>query len=371
MALRKYRLGELIALIDRRNASGQYGLDDVRGVNNLKLMIRTKADVSARDLTKFQIVNPGEFFFNHRTSRNGSKFSITYNYDDVPRIVTEDYVLFDISRDDVLDSTWLYLYFCRAEFDRYVIQNSWGSSTEFYNWEDLCDVEIELPPLDIQRKYVAIYESMLKNQRAYEQGLDDLKLSYHAQFDAIKHSAPHVPLRNFVTEVDARNAQGRCKTASGINLSKRFMPSVASSSDLLRYKLVDKGEIACNLLHVGRDAAYPIAINNTDEPLAVSPAYFVFKTSNAIDDDYFMAWFSRDEVGRNGWFICDDSIRGSLAVNRLLDVTIPLPSLQVQRSIVDLYKAYTLRSEINERLKCQLKDICPVLIKGSIEEASR
>ena len=94
MALNKYRLGDLIELLGQENTKLQYGIEDVRGVNNLKKLMSTKADLNGRDLSKFQIVNPGEFFFNHRTSRNGAKFSITYNYESSPIICTEDYVVF-------------------------------------------------------------------------------------------------------------------------------------------------------------------------------------------------------------------------------------------------------------------------------------
>ena len=68
MGLSKYKLGELIELRDVRNSDLQYGIADVRGVNNLKQLMPTKADLNGRDLTKFQIVSPGEFVFNHRTS---------------------------------------------------------------------------------------------------------------------------------------------------------------------------------------------------------------------------------------------------------------------------------------------------------------
>ena len=70
------KLGDYIELREETNVDLQYGVEDVRGVNNLKLLMPTKADINGRDLTKFQIVYPGEFVFNHRTSRNGSKFSI-------------------------------------------------------------------------------------------------------------------------------------------------------------------------------------------------------------------------------------------------------------------------------------------------------
>lgn len=365
------RLGDLLELIERPNAGARYGIEDVRGVNNQKLMIQTKADVSARDLSKFQVVEPGEFFFNHRTSRNGSKFSITYNYDDAAHIVTEDYVVFRVADEDRLSPSWLYLYVCRAEYDRYVIQNSWGSSTEFFNWVDLCDTEIELPPIAIQRKYVAIYEAMLANQRAYEQGLDDLKLTCDALLDRCKESSAWEPVGKHLREVDVRNASGSCDVAYGINIKKEFMPSKASSDDLLKYKLVKPGQIACNLLHVGRDASYPIAVNETGSCIAVSPAYSVFMASNTDMAVFLMAWFSRAETGRKGWYICDDSIRGSMAIDRFLSCKMPIPDGKTIKAISELRAAYWARVRISAHLKTQLKDICPILIRGSIEEASR
>ena len=73
MGLIEGKLGNYIELRDVRNADLRYGTDRVRGVNTTKQMMQTRADLSERDLSKFQIVSPGEFVFNHRTSRNGSK----------------------------------------------------------------------------------------------------------------------------------------------------------------------------------------------------------------------------------------------------------------------------------------------------------
>lgn len=371
MGLTKVRLGDCLQIIDRKNENGVYGINDARGVNNQKKMIPTKADISNRDLAKFQVVEPGEFFFNHRTSRNGSKFSITYNHDHTAHITTEDYVLFAVSATNILEPMWLYLYVCRSEFDRYVIMNSWGSSTEFYNWDDLCDVEINLPPIDIQRKYSAIYESMLANQRCYERGLDDLKLSYDAIFDKIKDNSHKEALGGLVCEADVRNKDLHCKVAFGINATKNFVISKASSEDLRNYKTVRPGQIACNLMHIGRDAAFPISRNSTGTNLIVSPAYIVADAGASISPDYLVAWMDRPEVGRYGWFVCDDNIRSGMSKSRFLELPIPVPSKRVQKEIVEIRTAFENRNNINEKLKQQLKDICPILIKGSIEEASR
>ena len=177
MGLKKYKLGELIELVEETNSDELFGPDDVRGISNLKEMMTTKADLNGRDLSKFQIIRPGTFVFNHRTSRNGSKFSITYNYDSRPHIFTEDYVAFRVKEDcdNLLMKEWLYMYFCRAEFDRFVITNSWGSSTEFYNWEDLCDIDITLPSIEQQRKYVDVYLALQNNLASYQSKVEELK----------------------------------------------------------------------------------------------------------------------------------------------------------------------------------------------------
>ena len=79
MGLTKEKLGKFIELCEVNNTDLLFDADDVRGVNNQKQLMQTKADINGRDFAKFQIVYPGYFVFNHRTSRNGSKFSIAYN----------------------------------------------------------------------------------------------------------------------------------------------------------------------------------------------------------------------------------------------------------------------------------------------------
>lgn len=374
MALNKCKLGEHIELREVTNDNLQFGPDDVRGVNNLKLLMPTKADINGRDLTKFQIVYPGEFVFNHRTSRNGSKFSIAYNDGENPVICTEDYVVFRIKETakQFLMAEWLYMYFNRPEFDRYVITNSWGSSTEFYNWEDICAVDLSLPSLSVQQKYVGIYKAMIANQAAYERGLEDLKRAFDALLDKAKHSAPKVPVGKLIKEIDERNESGEITKVQGINITKQFMPSVANTTDvdLTKYKVVRKGQFAFSGMQTGRDECIRIARYTDDAPIIISPAYTVMEAvGDSVLPEYIMVWFSRKESDRRGWFMSDGSIRTNLDLDRFYEIKIPLPDMETQRAIVDLYTVYTTRRSINEKLKAQIKDICPILIKGSLEEA--
>lgn len=373
MALTKYKLGDLIELRSTCNSNLQYGIDHVRGVNNLKQFMSTKADLSTRDLSKFQIVSDGDFVFNHRTSRNGSKFSIAYNDTQEPVICTEDYVVFRVKPEctSQLMAEWLYLYFNRPEFDRYVITNSWGSSMEFYNWEDICDIDIELPDITVQQKYVNIYKAMVQNQQCYERGLEDLKKAVFAEIETIKHSANKVPVGELLEEVDVRNRDGRIQTIQGINIDKVFMPSVAdaSSVNLKNYKVVHKGQFAYSSMQTGRDECIRIALFDKEEPIIISPAYSVLQPkSEDVIAEYIMLWFLRPETDRLGWFASDASIRANLDLGRFYEIEIPLPDRKKQKAIADIYSAFVARRGINEKLKAQIKDICPILIRGSLIE---
>ena len=92
---------------------------------------------------------------------------------------------------------------------------------------------------------------------------------------------------------------------------------------------------------------------------------------NGILEKYVMMWFLRKEIDRLGWFMSDGSIRTNLDIDRFYEIEIPVPDLNVQKSIVEIYNVYNERRDISEKLKAQIKDICPILIKGYMEEARK
>ena len=99
------------------------------------------------------------------------------------------------------------MYFNRPEFDRYARFNSWGSARETFSWEDMCDIDIELPDITVQQKYVDIYNAMLANQRSYERGLEDLKRAVFAEIDIIKHTSRKVPVGKSMCETQMAVSQ--------------------------------------------------------------------------------------------------------------------------------------------------------------------
>jgi type I restriction enzyme S subunit len=368
------KLGDYIELREETNATLTFGVESVRGVNNLKKLMPTKADLNGRDLAKFQIVYPGEFVFNHRTSRNGSKFSIAYNDGDIPVICTEDYVVFRIKEEakQFLLAEWLYMYFNRTEFDRYVIANSWGSSTEFYNWEDICAVEFDLPPLPVQQKYVDIYNAMVANQQSYERGLEDLKLVCDGYIEDLRRKMPCEKIGKYLVESDRRNDLNlSVEYVRGLAASKAMIPTKANMDgvSLSSYKLAIPGQIAYVPDTSRRGDKISLALNDTDNPVLVSSISVVFGTdAKRLLPEYLMLFLTRPEFDRYARFNSWGSARETFNFSDMCDVQIPIPDIKIQESIAEIYKVYIQRKEINERLKAQIKGICPILIKGSMEE---
>lgn len=103
---------------------------------------------------------------------------------------------------------------------------------------------------------------MLKNQGNYENGLNDLKLSFEVLIDKYKHKSKKKKISEVFKEVDCRNINSEIKDVQGINITKQFMPSVANINgvDLSKYKIVRKGQFVFSGMQTGRDKCIRIAL---------------------------------------------------------------------------------------------------------------
>lgn len=169
MALTKYKLGELIEQCDAKNRDLKYGIDDVKGISIQKIFIETKANMTDVSLSPYFLVQPDDFVYVTVTSRNGEKITLAHNTSDETFIVSSSYVVFRVKNKEILNSDYLFMYFNRPEFDRYSRFNSWGSARETFCWEDMCDIDIDLPPIDIQKKFVDVFNSLMIHDRMKQQ----------------------------------------------------------------------------------------------------------------------------------------------------------------------------------------------------------
>ena len=373
MGLTKYKLGELIELVLKTNSELRYGPDDVRGMTITKEIIPTKADVTGTDLSKFLVVSPGEFIYNPRT--HGKRIGFGYNNTGDTFIISWNNIAFKVktSMKDVVLADYLFLHFKRDEWDREACFQSWGSSTEVFSWETLCDMEVDLPPLPIQQKYVDIYNALIVNQQSYERGLEDLKLVCDAYIEDLRRKMPCKPIGPYIERHDVRNGPNGTKNVMGVSTTKEFREptSKVNRNELDNYKVVKPRQISfVQTTHNEKVFAY--AFNNTDEDIVVTSVNEVF----SVDEDkllpeYLSMFFNRTEFDRYARFHSWGSARETFTWDDLIKVEIPIADITVQKSIADIYKVYKERKDINEKLKAQIKDICPILIKGSIEETRK
>lgn len=184
------QLGQYIEMVSRTNSDLKYGIEDVRGCSNTKQMMQTRANLIGRTYEKFIVLRPQEFVFNRRTTRNGEKIGMAYNNTDREYIFTNDYVAFRVKQEylDKLLPDYLYMFFCRDEFDRYARYKSTGSATEFFNWEDMCAVPFEIPPMDFQQLVVNAYKVLnerIETKQKINDNLEEIAQSlFQEQFAA-------------------------------------------------------------------------------------------------------------------------------------------------------------------------------------------
>jgi len=221
---------------------------------------------------------------------------------------------------------YLFLHFNREEWDREACFRSWGSSTEVFSWDALCEMELQLPPLPIQQKYVDVYNAMLANQQSYERGLEDLKLVCDAYIEELRREMPSQKIGQFLLESDRRNDLDLpVDSVRGLATSKEMIPTKADMKgvSLASYKMVIPRQIAYVPDTSRRGDKMSLGINNSDEPLLVSSISEVFGTDlEKLLPEYLMLFLTRSEFDRYARFNSWGSARETFNFDDMCDVEI-------------------------------------------------
>lgn len=377
MALTKYKLGELIELVTETNSELKYGIDDAVGMTITKEIIPTKANLDGTDLTKFLVVKPNEFVFNPRT--HGKKIGFGYNDSKTTFIISWNNIAFKVkkSMSNTVLSDYLFLHFRRDEWDREACYQSWGTSTEVFTWDSLCGMSLYLPDIETQQKYVDIYKAMVANQQSYERGLEDLKITFEGYMDNLRKQHELEPIGCYLELVETKNddLEYVIDDVMGVSIEKKFMPTKADMADvnLKPYYVVQPNEFAYVTVTSRNGEKISIALNDSNNTYICSSSYVVFKSKDErkLLPQYLMLYFTRSEFNRYARFCSWGSARETFEWNEMCDVQIPIPNIKVQKAIAEVYAVYTMRKQINEKMKFQIKNICPILVKGSLEEGAK
>lgn len=370
--IRWIRLGDYIVRSTVNNRNLTYGVELIEGVNNEGKFATPKGNPLDVDLQPYKIVNNGAFVYNPSRLNLGS---IAYRVDGLC-IVSHLYIVFYLNEEGKkeIDPDWLFMYFRREEFYREVTFRNFGSQRPEFNFNDMSDIMIPLPDISIQKKFVDIYNSMVANQQSYERGLEDLKLVCDGYIEELRCTSHYERIGDYLelVSIPNENLQYGIADVKGISIEKKFINTKANMEgvNLASYILIQPNDFAYVTVTSRNGGKISVALNDSYNTYLCSSTYIVFrsKDSDKLLPQYLMLWFSRSEFNRYARFHSWGSARETFDWEDMCNVQIPIPDIKIQKSIVDIYNVYNTRKRINEQLKAQIKDICPILIRGSLKE---
>ncbi len=373
MKLTKYKVGHLISIVDEHN---NIGIREFYGININKEFMPTVANTEGLDESKYKLVRKNRFVYSGMQTGRDKCIRISMYMDNHPILVSPAYTTFEVTSTDIVHPIYFFMKFMSKEKDRYGAFCSDGSIRSNLDWPVFCDIDIELPPLHIQKKYVDIYNAMLESQKSYERGLEDLKLVCDAYIEDLRKKYKPEKIGPYLICYDERNNEEtlHLDDVRGIATSKEFIDTKANmnSVSLSNYKIVHPKSIAYVSDTSRRGNKISLAHNNSDTSLLVSSITTIFHTNETkLLSKYLMLFFNRAEFDRFARFNSWGSARETFDWIEMCNVSIPIPDITIQKSISDILDVYIERKSINEQLKAQIKDICPILIKGSIEDAKK
>ncbi len=361
------RLGDYIEQCDERNGDGLYSLDDIRGISTEKKFIDTKANLDGVSLTAYKVVHKKEFAYVSDTSRRGDKIALALNTTDNSVLISSIYTTFRSIDTKKLLPEYLYLIFSREEFDRFSRFNSWGSARETFDWSEFCRIQIPLPNIEIQKELVDTYNGLKALAEQNEALIKPLTGACQAYIVDCKKKYPEVELGGYIEEVNEKNSEGKYIEVKGLSTLKKFREpnSRVDKNELRGYKIVYN---KCFAYVPTTDTwkVFACALNNGNT-FVVSPIYCVFKISNKVlSEDFLNILFQPQEFDRyvryNSW----GSARENFNFSELCNVRIPLPPLEVQQAIVNLYNCAEEAKKIATEAREKMKMLCPALVQRAI-----
>ena len=365
------KLGDIIQEIDIRNNFNKLSLSSVRGVSIDKKFILTKANMEGVSLSGYKIVNSLCICYVPVTSRNGEKISLALNESDEDYIVSSTYVVLKSKNDKLIYMPFLNIYMRRSEFDRLSRFNSWGSARETLNTSELYEFKISLPSIKIQHQYADAYNSLKKLAEQNEAMIKPLQEFCTGFMAKMIKEYRMEKLGSFIEEINSRN-ENNCfgvDSLMGVCCDGIFINTIAKTQglSLKNYKIVNTGAFAySNRINVGS-----IALNKNKDCI-ISPSYSVFKIKDEkrseLMEDYLNIFFHRSEFLRQTLFYAYGTIKDDFKHNEMCRVKIPLPPIEVQESIVAIYKCAEKARSIAERAREEMKRICPAMIQRAAHQ---
>jgi len=366
------RLGDYIHLVDNRNKD--LAVTNLLGINITKNFMPSVANTSETDLSKYKIIQKGQFAYSSMQVGRDETIRLALYVEENPAIISPAYLVIEVNDENELLPVYMMMWFQRPESDRYGWFISDSSVRASLEWERFCEIQIPIPDIDEQRKFVALYKGLMSNQKAYENSLADLQLICDTYVENLAKTEEPKTLMEYIEQSEERNNDLQVTFLQGVSTNKVLIETKANTKGLSfhNYKVVRTREFVYVADTSRRGDKIALAMNSC-EPCIVSAIYTVFrvvKTSELLPE-YLYLWFARPEFDRYARFHSWGSARETFDWADMCNVKLPIPNIKIQDAIVTIYHTLETRKRINEQLKNAIRPLCPVLMRGVVDHLEK
>ena len=173
-------LGNQIRLIDTRNRESI--TDRVLGINIDKFFMPSVANVIGTDLSKYKLITKGKFACNPMHVGRDERLPVALYDEEEPAIVSPAYFMFEVIDNSILNEDYLMMWFRRPEFDRICWLHTDGSVRGGITWDDICRLELPIPPIEKQLEIVNSYKAITERIALKQKINDNLEATAQAVF---------------------------------------------------------------------------------------------------------------------------------------------------------------------------------------------
>lgn len=228
------RLGDYIRQVDVRNRD--LAVEKLLGLSIAKQFIPSIANTIGTDMSNYKVVKPRQFGYVPVTSRNGDKITIALYEGTEQCIISQAYVVFEVQDETELLPEYLMMWFRRSEFDRYARFKSHGSAREVFEWEEMCEVMLPVPPIEEQRKIVAEYQVI-------EQRIEN----NHRLIATLEATAQTIYRKMFVDDINPENLPEGWRMGTLGEICEINTDNISSKDDFLEIQYLDSSSVTRNI----------------------------------------------------------------------------------------------------------------------------
>ena len=203
-------LGKHIRLVDYRNS--EQVSNNVLGISIDKEFMPSVANVIGTDLSRYKLISKGLFACNPMHVGRDERLPIALSENEEPAIVSPAYFMFEIIDRTVLNEEYLMMWFRRPEFDRECWFMTDGSVRGGISWDDLCRIQLPVPPYERQLDVVESYRAITRRiamKKEINDNLEAVLAASHSKMFFSKDTSEHSKLGELMT---FGNGKSRPKT---------------------------------------------------------------------------------------------------------------------------------------------------------------